>query len=31
VHDRKQLLQDIRYAPAWIASILRRIAGPKGK
>jgi hypothetical protein len=30
-NDRKQLLQDIRYAPAWIASILRRVAGPEGK
>jgi len=31
VDDRKQLLQDIRYAPAWIAAILRRIADPKRK
>jgi hypothetical protein len=30
-NDRKQLLQDIRYGPAWIASILRRVAGPEGK
>ena len=29
--DRKQLLQDIRYAPAWIAAILRRVADPEGK
>ena len=29
--DRTQLLQDIRYAPAWIAAILRRVAGPEGK
>ncbi len=29
--DRKQLLQDIRYAPAWIAAILRRVAWPEGK
>lgn len=29
--DRKQLLQDIRYVPAWIAAILRRVAGPEGK
>ena len=29
--DRRQLLQDIRYAPAWIAAILRRVAGPEGK
>jgi len=29
--DRKLLLQDIRYAPAWIAAILRRVAGPEGK
>lgn len=27
--DKKQLLQDIRYAPAWISSILRRIADEK--
>lgn len=25
--DKKQLLKDIRYAPAWIAAILRRVAG----
>ena len=24
--DRKQLLQDIRYAPAWIATVMRRVA-----
>ena len=24
--DRKQLLQDIRYAPAWIAAVMRRVA-----
>lgn len=24
--DRKQLLQDLRYAPAWIAVIMRRVA-----
>ncbi|MHB8771406.1 MAG: hypothetical protein ACYC7J_10435 [Syntrophales bacterium] len=29
--DRKQLIQDIRSAPAWIAAILRRAAGPEGK
>lgn len=29
--DRKQLLRDIRYAPAWIAAILRRVAGPEGR
>ncbi len=29
--DRRQLLQDIRYAPAWIAAILRRVAGLEGK
>jgi len=28
--DRKQLLQDIRFAPAWIAAILRRVAGRRG-
>ncbi|MBU4372751.1 MAG: hypothetical protein KKH02_13990 [Proteobacteria bacterium] len=27
--DRKQLLRDIRYAPAWIAAILRRVARPE--
>jgi hypothetical protein len=25
-NDRKQLLQDLRFAPAWIANLLRRIA-----
>lgn len=29
--DRKQLLRDIRYAPAWIASILRRVVEAEGK
>jgi hypothetical protein len=29
--DRRQLLRDIRYAPAWIAAILRRVSGPEGK
>jgi hypothetical protein len=29
--DKKQLLQDIRYAPAWIATILRRVAGSRGQ
>lgn len=29
--DRKQLFRDIRYVPAWIAAILRRVAGPEGK
>jgi hypothetical protein len=24
--DKKQLLQDLRYAPAWIAAIMRRVA-----
>ena len=28
--DRMQLLPDIRYAPAWITAILRRVAGPDG-
>lgn len=27
--DRKQLLHDIRYAPAWIAAIMRRVAQPE--
>ena len=27
----RKLLQDNRYAPAWIAAILRRVAGPEGK
>lgn len=27
--DRKQLLQDIRYASAWIAAILRHVAKPE--
>jgi hypothetical protein len=26
--DKKQLLKDVRYAPAWIVAILRRVAGP---
>jgi hypothetical protein len=25
--DKKQLLKDLRYAPAWIAAIMRRVAG----
>lgn len=29
--DRKQLLRDIRYAPAWIASVLRRVVEAEGK
>jgi hypothetical protein len=29
--DKKQLLQDIRYAPAWIAAILWRVAGSRGQ
>lgn len=24
--DKKQLLRDLRYAPAWVARILRRVA-----
>lgn len=27
--DKKVLLRDLRYAPAWIAAILRRVAGPE--
>ena len=27
--DKKVLLRDLRYAPAWIATILRRVAGPE--
>jgi hypothetical protein len=27
--DKKQLLSDIRYAPAWIAAIMRRVAKPE--
>ena len=26
--DKKQLLQDLRYAPAWIANIMRQVAEP---
>ena len=26
--DKKQLLQDLRYAPAWIAGIMRQVAEP---
>lgn len=30
-HDaRRQLIKDIRYAPAWIAEIFRRLAGGEG-
>jgi len=29
--DKKVLLRDLRYAPAWIAAILRRVSGPKEK
>jgi hypothetical protein len=28
--DKAQLLKDIRYAPAWIGSIMRQVAEPKG-
>jgi len=28
--DRQQLLRDLRYAPAWIGAILRRVAAGKG-
>jgi hypothetical protein len=28
--DKKQLLKDIRYAPAWIAAIMRKVAQPEG-
>lgn len=27
--DKKVLLRDLRYAPAWIAAILRQVAGPE--
>ncbi len=27
--DKKQLLQDLRYAPAWISAVMRRVAGPE--
>jgi len=27
--DKKMLLRDLRYAPAWIAAILRQVAGPE--
>jgi len=30
-NDKRQLLKDLRYAPAWIAAILRRVAGSEGK
>ena len=29
--DRKQLLKDIRFAPAWIADIMRQLGKKKGK
>jgi len=25
--DKRQLLKDLRYAPAWIAAIMRKVAG----
>jgi hypothetical protein len=28
--DKKNLLKDIRYAPAWIAAIMRRVVQPEG-
>jgi len=27
--DRQQLLQDIRYAPAWIAGVMRDVASSR--
>jgi hypothetical protein len=30
-NDKKVLLRDLRYAPAWIAAILRRVSGPEEK
>jgi hypothetical protein len=27
--DKKKLLKDIRYAPAWIAAIMRKVAQPE--
>jgi len=29
--DRRQLLADLRFAPAWIADVVRRVARPPGK
>jgi len=26
--DKKQLLKDLRYAPAWIAAVMRKVAQP---
>ena len=31
VDDRKQLIKDIRYAPIWIAEIVRSVAGGENK
>jgi len=28
--DKQVLLEDLRFAPAWIAAIMRRIAEPEG-
>jgi hypothetical protein len=28
--DKKQLMKDLRYAPAWIAAVMRRLAEPDG-
>ncbi len=30
-NDKRQLLKDLRYTPAWTAAILRRVAGPEEK
>lgn len=27
--DKRQILKDLRYAPAWIANILRQLSEPK--
>ena len=29
--DKQQLINDLQYAPAWIADILRKVAAPAGK
>lgn len=29
--DKKQMLKDLKYAPAWIAAVMRRVAQSKGK
>ena len=29
--DKQQLLKDLRFAPVWVAEVMRQIADPKGQ